>query len=28
VLKLGLSRLAVFYDLQTSSEAMASFRMR
>lgn len=28
VLKLGLSRLAVFYDLQTSSEAVASFRMR
>lgn len=28
VLKLGLSRLAVFYDLQTSSEPMASFRMR
>lgn len=28
VLKLGPSRLAVFYDLQTSSEAVASFRMR
>ncbi len=28
VLKLGLSRLAVFYDLQTSNEAVASFRMR